>query len=124
MNKTLSTLLTLSTLSWGATASPVAPDISTFLAARYYRDISNETGRVAWHGRLVAEAIDTNALVKVETYADGWVWREPMKPKAVIRSKSADPNLPERLRAAREKRQRELATTNTVTVEITGNATR
>ena len=38
---------------------------------KYHRDCEKPEGRKAWHGKLVAENIDTNTLTKVERYADG-----------------------------------------------------
>ena len=46
------------------------------LNAAYVRNMSNETGRVFWHGKVAKTQIDTNRLVTVYTYADGYVHEE------------------------------------------------
>lgn len=49
------------------------------LNAAYARNMSNETGRVFWHGKVDKTSIDTNRLVTVYTYADGYVHEEPFR---------------------------------------------
>lgn len=54
---------------------------------RYRRDIETESGRRAWHGRLSAQAVATNAagrLVMRLTYEDGWTWEQAAKPPSPI----------------------------------------
>ena len=57
------------------------------LNRRYRRDIETEAGRRAWHGRLAAQAVATNAagrLVMRLTYEDGWTWEQAAKPPSPI----------------------------------------
>lgn len=49
----------------------------SLLNASYTRNMSNESGRVFWHGKVTNTQIDTNRLVTVYTYADGYVHEEP-----------------------------------------------
>ena len=49
------------------------------LNAAYVRNMSNETGRVFWHGKVAKTQIDTNRLVTVYTYADGYVHEESFR---------------------------------------------
>ena len=56
---------------------------------RYDMDMRTPEGRRAWHGRLMYEVVDTNALTKTSVYSnevDGAVWRyrEPFRPKPVL----------------------------------------
>ncbi len=54
---------------------------------RYRRDIETEAGRRAWHGRLAAQAVATNAagrLVMRLTYEDGWTWEQVAKPPSPL----------------------------------------
>ena len=62
----------------------------------YSLDMSNETGRVRWHGKVARTHFDTNALVKTTWYADGWEFREPFKAKSV-------PSIQSQLSAAEKK---------------------
>lgn len=41
------------------------------LNRKYHRDVSTASGRAAWHGKKVAESVDTNTLTKVTRYEDG-----------------------------------------------------
>lgn len=49
------------------------------LNAAYARNMSNETGRVFWHGKVAKTQIDTNRLVTVYTYSDGYVHEESFR---------------------------------------------
>lgn len=49
--------------------------------AMYDRDMSNETGRVKWHGNVSRTRFDTNALVKTTWYSDGYEFSELFKVK-------------------------------------------
>lgn len=92
---------------------------------KYHREVETPSGRAAWHGRLVSQAIDTNALVKIERYADGTEFTIPFAPPAHPRPTppAFDANgVPSRLAAARARRAAERAATNTVTVVVTPDA--
>lgn len=67
-------------------------DIRTILAAAVdtaipddmiLRVVSNDcqsaTGRVKWHGAVVTNRIDTNALTRTQVHADGWAFVERFK---------------------------------------------
>ena len=41
------------------------------LNRKYHRDCESQSGRAAWHGKLVAQIVDTNREVKIERHADG-----------------------------------------------------
>ena len=49
------------------------------LNRKYHRDVSTAAGRAAWHGRKVAESVDTNTLVKVSLYEDGTTFTDAAK---------------------------------------------
>ena len=49
------------------------------LNRKYHRDVSTAAGRTAWHGRKVAERVDTNTLVKVSWYEDGTTFTDAAK---------------------------------------------
>ena len=96
---------------------------------KYDADMRSQSGRRAWHGKLVAEEIHTNELVKVEVYSnevDSTVWRyrlpfKPVQVKPTNRKVSFSTNgIPARLAAARARRAAQLnggiVTTNIVTV--------
>lgn len=51
----------------------------SLMIARYQRDMATETGRREWHGPSETH-IDTNRLVRVYTYADGYVHETPWTP--------------------------------------------
>lgn len=95
----------------------------------YAADMKTEAGRVKWHGKLTAQLVDTNALIKVDTYLDGYVVTNNWKlvtPRSAVdalsRKLSATTNgIPAKLAAARQKRVAELnagVSNVTVTVEV------
>lgn len=100
--------------------------------AKYDLDMANQSGRRAWHGRLVREEIRTNELVKVEVYSnavDGAIWRYrmPFKPVAVKktarRTTFSTNGVPARLAAARAARAAQIDAGTVVTnVETVANA--
>ena len=63
-----------------ASVDPALPD--SLVVPMYHRDMSNEAGRVRWHGKVARTHFDTNALVKVTWYADGWEFRENFERKS------------------------------------------
>lgn len=88
---------------------------------KYHRDVASPSGRTAWHGRLVKQIIDTNALVKIERYADGAEFSFPFAPPPPVQPKTTvnAQGIPPALAAARARRAAERATTNTVTIVVT-----
>ena len=113
----------------GSTNTWTMADLVTALQLmnrKYHRDVATEQGRVSWHGRLVSQEVDTNALVKVSTYADGTEFREPWTTitassaaaaKAAALSVTTN-GIPARLAAARLRRATEKAAQSNVTVIV------
>ena len=71
----------------GSVNTWTATDLSDALGLmnrKYWRDMQSESGRKAWHGPLLHTTIDTNALIKVFTYEDGFkytnTWVKPVSP--------------------------------------------
>ena len=64
-----------------SSVDPALPD--SLVVPMYHREMSNEAGRVRWHGKVARTHFDTNALVKTTWYADGWEFREPFAVKSV-----------------------------------------
>ena len=97
---------------------------------KYDNDMRSQTGRRNWHGKLLHQIIDTNSLTAVEVYTnevDGSVWRyrmpfHPKPPKPPIPRPVATNGIPARLAAARVRAVADKAVTNSVTIEVTGNA--
>lgn len=100
--------------------------------AKYDMDMRTQSGRKNWHGTMIREEVDTNALCKVETYKNeqtGAVWRyklpyqpTPASVKTYAPPKIGTNGVPEKLAAARAARNAQLEEgTKTVTVEITAN---
>ena len=97
---------------------------------KYHRDVETESGRKAWHGKIVTTVVDTNALVKVTTYEDGTEFRDPFKvitPVASAQARAAQISvhtngLPSRLAAARLRRATEKAAVSNVTVIVNARA--
>lgn len=101
---------------------------------KYDRDMKSQSGRSAWHGKLIRTEIYTNELCKVEVYSnevDGVVWRyrTPFKPVSVksVNAKLPRPvmtnGIPAKLAAARLRRQAEIdqgVSNVTVTVKAGG----
>ena len=77
-----------------ASVDTALPD--SLVVPMYHREMSNEAGRVRWHGNVARTHFDTNALVKTTWYADGWEFREPFTPKSV-------PSVQSQLSAAEKK---------------------
>jgi hypothetical protein len=51
----------------------------TLMVSRYRRDMASSTGRREWHGPYTT-SIDTNRLVRVYIYEDGYTHEEPWTP--------------------------------------------
>ena len=88
---------------------------------KYHRDVDASTGTVAkrrdWHGRLIAEIIDTNALTRTQIYEDGMRFVDPWKSHVQPTPPPAPEmqgNIPKALAEARERRRQEKTTTNVV----------
>lgn len=77
-----------------ASVDTALPD--SLVVPMYHREMSNEAGRVRWHGKVARTHFDTNALVKTTLYADGWEFREQFERKAT-------PSLEYQLSAAERK---------------------
>lgn len=99
------------------------------MEAKYNRDVATKSGRTAWHGRVVREAVDTNTLTRVTVYEDGTSFTDPAKvitakqsvlkanerlPKAVMTN-----GIPARLAAARIRQAQNAETVSNVTVTVT-----
>ena len=101
--------------------------------SKYDADMKSQSGRRAWHGKLICEEIHTNELCAVEVYSnevDGAVWRYklPFKPKETVSSYNArlprppmTNGIPARLAAARQRRYAEQTTVSNVTVNVEAN---
>lgn len=124
----------------GAAAAMLGPDVAAQLLhamqlqmSKYDTDMKSQSGRRAWHGKLICEEIHTNELCAVEVYSnevDGAVWRYrlPFKPKESVASANArlprppmTNGVPAKLAAARQRRYEERTTTSNVTVNIKAN---
>ena len=105
-----------------------APD--ALLVAVYEREIATESGRVKWHGRRTGYNEDTNTLVVVTTYADGWTYSEPftkrepqsldarMAAARAAKAKFRAATMPPGLAATEAARDESAAETNEVTVIV------
>jgi len=100
------------------------------MEAKYNRDVSTASGRIAWHGKKVGEAVDTNTLTKVTYYEDGTTFTDAAKitkasdatsvreanaklPKPVMTN-----GIPARLAAARLRQRENETTVSNVTVNV------
>ena len=79
---------------------------------------STLSGRNQLHGKIVSQVIDTNALARIDTYEDGYVYRTAMQVKnsQVVESPPTNRvgNLPSRLRLIRAQRESIMSATNFV----------
>lgn len=102
---------------------------------KYDRDMKSQSGRSAWHGKLVRSEIYTNELCKVEVYSnevDGIVWRyrTPFVPVNVKASNAKLPKpvmtngIPAKLAAARLRRQAEKQGASNVVETVTAGGDR
>lgn len=101
--------------------TPTNEQLLSMMAERYSRDMSNETGRVAWHGKVTQTTVATNTLgelIKTQVYSDGYTYDIKAQAKSPLAPKVKN-DLPARLKAAQERRAAELATTNTVLITTT-----
>ena len=61
------------------------PAVADALLRRVYdKDMSSPAGRVKWHGAVTNTVFDTNALVKVQYHADGYVHRQSFHSAAAM----------------------------------------
>ena len=109
-------------------ARDTAPD--ALLAYVYAREIKTEAGRVRWHGKRTYFREDTNTLMAVSTYADGWQYSLPFtvaKPRSLEarlaaakaeKAKRRTATMPPGLAAVEAARDDSAATTNEVSVVI------
>ena len=75
------------------------PAVADALLRRVYdKDMGSPDGRVKWHGAVTNTVFDTNALVKVQYHADGYVHRQSFHSAAAM-------GLGERLSAEEMKNQ-------------------
>jgi len=49
----------------------ISNEVLALLQAKYERDVSNETGRVFWHGKKIDTITDASNKVVITTFADG-----------------------------------------------------
>ena len=61
------------------------PAVADALLRRVYdKDMGSPDGRVKWHGAVTNTVFDTNALVKVQYHADGYVHRQSFRSAAAM----------------------------------------
>ena len=61
------------------------PAVADSLLRRVYdKDMGSPNGRVKWHGAVTTTVFDTNALVKVQYHADGYVHRQSFRSAAAM----------------------------------------
>lgn len=61
------------------------PAVADALLRRVYdKDMGSPNGRVKWHGAITNTVFDTNALVKVQYHADGYVHRQSFRSAAAM----------------------------------------
>ena len=61
------------------------PAVADALLRRVYdKDMGSPDGRVKWHGAVTNTVFDTNALVKVQYHADGYVHRQSFHSAAAM----------------------------------------
>ena len=102
----------------GWTATDVADAIRS-LRGLYLRDNSTAEGRRRWHGSVVTTSVDTNAMIRTTVYEDGETFVDPAKVVTAAASVAASNarlpqpvmtnGVPEKLAAARLRRQAEVA---------------
>jgi len=95
------------------------PDVVALLEAKYWRDVSNETGRAFWHGTRKTAVADPSNMVNLVVYEDGRVFKDAAKKQtAKERVDAANKDLkktvdtkgvPKALAEARKKREEEKA---------------
>lgn len=90
------------------------------LNRKYHRDCEGASGRKAWHGQLAKEIVDEDAETKTEVYEDGTTFVYQFKkvtPSQAVKdcnSRLSTNCVPARIAAARDRRMKELQTTNVV----------
>ena len=107
-----------------ASVDHALPD--SLVVPMYHREMSNEEGRVRWHGKVARTHFDTNALVKTTWYADGWEFRENFErkvPPSVQSQLSAAEKKALAEKRKREAEERELAKKNARIAMLTTNLT-
>jgi len=105
----------------------------TVLMSLYRRDMSNETGRIKWHGRRIKTEEDMTNLVQTFTYEDGTRFSQPFTKKTPMsvearfalerrRQEAAErrrlSQLPPGLQAVQSQRNANASTTNEVTIHV------
>ena len=112
-----------------ASKDSALPD--TLLNARYDRDMKSETGRTAWHGKMLKQIVDTNALTHVTVYEDGYElksrWTAPKSSAASYNARLPKPpmtnGIPVALAKARMRAYENKTAVSNVTVNVTVGGT-
>lgn len=82
-------------------SASIDPAVADALLRRVYdKDMGSPDGRVKWHGAVTNTVFDTNALVKVQYHADGYVHRQSFRSVAAM-------GIGERISAAEKKNRLE-----------------
>lgn len=96
--------------------------------SKYDADMRTQSGRRAWHGKLLRSEIYPDELCAVEVYTndvDGAIWRYRLPFKSAARRTLPPPvmtnGIPAKLAAARIRRAAELNAASNVTVNIDAN---
>lgn len=99
-----------------------------FLRRVYDTDMKSSSGRSKWHGKKIREVVDTNSMVKVSLYEDGYSISDKARITtpldSVIKSNArlSTNGIPARLAAARLRRQTDATTVSNVTVNVKAGA--
>ena len=98
------------------------------IVKKYHSDMSNDSGRVKWHGKVIQQKILTNELRRIDTHDSGFVFTnkwidahkyntERYKKKTQIRPPMTN-GIPVKLAEARMRRYREKTTNSNVTIRV------
>lgn len=98
------------------------------IVKKYHSDMSNDSGRVKWHGKVIQQKILTNELRRIDTHYSGFVFTNKWvdahkyyagwyKRKTLIRPPMTN-GVPTKLAEARMRRYREKTASSNITIRV------
>lgn len=122
------TMLILAIASMAVSEDEILSMYRAQIIKKYHSDMSNDSGRVKWHGKIVQQKILTNELRRIDTHDSGFVftnkWVDSYKYKAAQYKKKTQiqppmtNGVPTKLAEARMRRYREKTTNSNVTIRV------
>lgn len=124
-------MLILATASMAISDNEILSMYRAQIIKKYHSDMSNDNGRVKWHGKIIQQKILTNELRRVDMHDSGFVftnkWIDSYKYKSAQYKKKTQlqppmtNGIPKKLAEARMRRYEEKKNGSNVTIRVSIN---